>query len=401
MFNDISNKVDNMPTNRKKGMKFHANQKTFGKQKPSNGQGRTNNNSGSKQNHQIQAAPNYKFNKLFTRSDQSMFPFLTLLNRPTESLDGIDYIPSGTYHRSNILKFSKPLSNNYTSEPQFAVPMQKTNGKVSPIDPIGKILNKKDVDSELRYDGKTIQVGADGTTEVTTISRPIKVDILETPSGSKRTIDHLESTPYQLPNSHPNASILSSSSSTSNFSTPSPKNIMNRLTSIKKRKYDRLDNSMTISAKGILRMVDDSLVSSDTELYSHSLISVHPLSQQHSNNTSNLQSKPMVASVQSNTRSSKTNTTPLQNASNSKTKLEEPIAKRTSVWSTNLQDKENVSINADDLTKVLNANDDDDDVLDVGFFNTPFAVVGGGGGNKGFAKNELKYTAFSNSLKKH
>lgn len=34
--------------------------------------------------------------------------------------------------------------------------------------------------------------------------------------------------------------------------------------------YSKLDNSMTISAKAIMKMVDDSLVSSDTEIYNHS-----------------------------------------------------------------------------------------------------------------------------------
>ncbi|KAG0690270.1 blue light receptor [Pichia californica] len=40
---------------------------------------------------------------------------------------------------------------------------------------------------------------------------------------------------------------------------------------IKHTNYSKWDNSMTISAKAIMKMVDDSLVSSDTEVFNHSL----------------------------------------------------------------------------------------------------------------------------------
>jgi hypothetical protein len=51
--------------------------------------------------------------------------------------------------------------------------------------------------------------------------------------------------------------------------------------------YAKFDNSMTISAKAIMRMVDDSLVSSDTELYNNSLSFLKTSGKVNSNNYKN------------------------------------------------------------------------------------------------------------------
>lgn len=53
---------------------------------------------------------------------------------------------------------------------------------------------------------------------------------------------------------------------------------------IKHTNYSKWDNSMTISAKAIMKMVDDSLVSSDTEIYNHSFSFMKNFSNNNNNN---------------------------------------------------------------------------------------------------------------------
>ena len=64
--------------------------------------------------------------------------------------------------------------------------------------------------------------------------------------------------------------LKNNSSPIKNLKTHRSGNIINSIKKPNRTNYSKWDSSMTISAKAIMKMVDDSLVSSDTEVYNHS-----------------------------------------------------------------------------------------------------------------------------------
>ncbi|CDK28560.1 unnamed protein product [Kuraishia capsulata CBS 1993] len=115
-------------------------------------------------------------------------------------------------------------------------------GEVS--DPLLKLVSNSR-SKQYQLGSRKVTLQEDGSIQTT---GSVEIAIQNTPAGSKRTLDYLEFTNVVLPQSPFSSMLLSA----------------------KKRRYqtaviEKLDNSRTVNVKDILRMVDDSLVSSDTE----------------------------------------------------------------------------------------------------------------------------------------
>ncbi|KAG7817962.1 hypothetical protein KL909_005145 [Ogataea angusta] len=191
----------------------------------------------------ITSQPAYKFATLYAAPYECMFPVVA--TKPElQSKDGIDFTTSVRFEPNNVQKYSQPINVKYTVS--SSAPKAK-------CDPLKRVFAHYEEDrlSGLTFGISTITCGPDGTFSV---GRSAAI-FPDTSIGSKRSLDRLD---------------VSFDSTT-----PSPV-VVQRLGSLKKRRHDRLDNSMTISQRAILRMVDDSLVSSDTELYTSILQEVRP-----------------------------------------------------------------------------------------------------------------------------
>ncbi|KAG7885475.1 hypothetical protein KL936_005281 [Ogataea polymorpha] len=187
--------------------------------------------------------PAYKFATLYAAPYECMFPVVA--TKPElHSKDGIDFTTSVRFEPNNVQKYSQPINIKYTV---FSSTQQ------AQCDPLKRVFAHYEEDrvSGLTFGVSTITCGPDGKVSVERSAAVFPY----TPTGSKRSLDRLDE----------------SFDSTA----PSPV-VLQRLGSLKKRRNDRLDNSMTISQRAILRMVDDSLVSSDTELYTSILQEVRP-----------------------------------------------------------------------------------------------------------------------------
>ncbi|GMG39759.1 unnamed protein product [Ambrosiozyma monospora] len=155
----------------------------------------------------------------------------------------------------------------------------------------------------IRFGEYEITVGDSGKVEEFIKKPEVVIVVPDTPIGSKRSLQQMEtidSTPIELSDDAKDfpadISLLTSSSKSSirsqNSVMMSPslgihrqspvqpltrRKFMNkRLKTLRvKHKNEKLDNSMTISAKAIMKMVDDSLVSSDTEFYTQTMTQIH------------------------------------------------------------------------------------------------------------------------------
>ncbi|KAH3664225.1 hypothetical protein OGAPHI_004576 [Ogataea philodendri] len=189
-------------------------------------------------------SPSYVFSQMYGSPFDTMFP-VVVSQKELHSKDGIDFTSSHRFEANHIQKYRKPLDTKYNT--------QLAGVKKTGYDPVKRVFAHYEEDKVrgLRFGVSTIRFGNDGKYQLERVDSMFP----DTPMGSKRSIDSLEP----------------SFDSTS----PSPI-VIHRLGSLKKRRHDRLDNSMTISQRGILRMVDDSLVSSDTEFYTSILQEVRP-----------------------------------------------------------------------------------------------------------------------------
>ncbi|KAG7713428.1 hypothetical protein KL949_005087 [Ogataea haglerorum] len=192
---------------------------------------------------EITSQPAYKFPTLYAAPYECMFPVVA--TKPELlSKDGIDFTASVRFEPNNVQKYSQPINIKYTVS---------SSAQKASRDPLKRVFAHYEEDrvSGLAFGVSTITCGPDGRVSV---ERSAAI-FPDTPVGSKRSLDSLDVS--------------------FGTTTPSPV-VVQRLGSLKKRRHDRLDNSMTISQRAILRMVDDSLVSSDTELYTSILQEVRP-----------------------------------------------------------------------------------------------------------------------------
>ncbi|QPG76635.1 hypothetical protein FOA43_004027 [Brettanomyces nanus] len=189
----------------------------------------------------IQPRPIYSFPELFRNVTEKMFPFIERLHRhgfsrETSKDQTINLMAEVAFQKNPIRKYCKVLNESYGNKELQSVIKDPCEGIFQEMKNHDKTL--KCYQSKLRVEGS-------GYLQV------MKQPVYDITIGSKRSLDDI--------------------SLKSNFKTPIKKNHIHR---IHGHLSERLDNSMTISAKAILKMVDDSLVSSDTSLYSQSLVSI-------------------------------------------------------------------------------------------------------------------------------
>lgn len=268
----------------------------------STGKGRRTSNS--KHKEELTPKPNYEHSTLFTTQYGSMYPFYTpkITKQPN---DMIDYTACAQFGKNPIRKYSKPLE--ITSGGVSTASSLKNNsmfgplGKNGEVDPIMPMFLHLPTESRLKFGYLQIDIDAFGKvhtkqlpqTSTTAPSTPIK-----TANKEAAAMRQLETAVEDLSiGSHPRPA---SSSSPRKRHSPMKVNPLltilqnpfqperpqlqaqqQQLFPVQKKtrkhgkskfrsssKYANFDRSMNLSSKAIMRLVDESLVSSDTELYS-------------------------------------------------------------------------------------------------------------------------------------
>ncbi|GME70437.1 unnamed protein product [Ambrosiozyma monospora] len=255
----------------------------------------------------IKPKPSYKFSQIYQKQSEKMFPFMHLAHLIQNPQDEIDFTLGTNFPSNLIKKYSQPLKDNYTQDVEFMKPNLKIK---DPMDAIFNAEKNRSLPNRkaIRFGEYEITVGDSGKVEEFVKKPEVKpqvavIPVPDTPIGSKRSLQQMEtidSTPIELSEDAKDfpadLSLLTSSSKSSirsqNSVMMSPslgihcqssvqpltrcKFMNKRLKTLKvKHRNEKLDNSMTISAKAIMKMVDDSLVSSDTEFYTQTMTQIH------------------------------------------------------------------------------------------------------------------------------
>lgn len=201
--------------------------------------------------------------QLFTDKTNMIFPFVENLHRADRREKASSLL--------NDVHFAK---NNPRKQPLLGQAMDQLVVRKHRTDPTAELF--KENDSTLPFGDHLLTVLPNGTCSLSKSEKTVEFDSVS--SISKRSYDESDLADESSTSRLSAISISSEGSSCS---------VKRRAPAFKKTLLcDRIDNSMTISAKAILRMVDDSLVSSDTSLYSQSLMSISQLN-------SNVRSRPI------------------------------------------------------------------------------------------------------------
>lgn len=257
--------------------------------------------------------PNYRFNKIFSNPKNIINPFYEYTHFGAIT-DDIDLTGNISFFKNIVKKYNKPLNISYVEPITYTI---SRKGKIikpqSQLDPISQCFKHSSGDNQLRFGDYLFIVEQDGIAEM-------KLDPI--PKMTSKYVDYnydteeeerlyksdegetsrLENSDIDLSEDESDVDIeLDISVDTPIVSSPIKnqnslkkqfqdnnvfKTIKNKASPIKSLKekrfgmankpagkfnYSKFDNSMTISAKAIMKMVDDSLVSSDTEVYNNSL----------------------------------------------------------------------------------------------------------------------------------
>lgn len=224
----------------------------------------------------MQDRPNYTFPVFFHNAYEKMLPFLEGLPRqlyePKENtFKAVSLLSEVNFKRNSVRKYTKPYASGYRykimatkevkmdpSEIIFSkhrsndCSLEYGNWKLT-IDKKGSVekQQRQDDNYDNTVDSKRSFLEMDTENEDTTISELSGVN-LSLDSNSSVLIKRRR-TAHKIPRKNITPMLLH---------VHQPRHYLNN--------HERLDNSRTISAKAILKMVDDTLVSSDTSLYSQS-----------------------------------------------------------------------------------------------------------------------------------
>lgn len=267
----------------------------------------------------LKEKPSYRFPKMFKNIDDKLFPFIALLHRqalpPSMTKErAVNLISEVRFARNPIRKYKQPLKENYHYA-EINTQESSSDGKhknnrtdltknewKSPhkklVDPTDRIFaSTKNSNCILGFGKHLIEITALGSYEHKVEDSSFQED-QESTLGSKRSFSVMESSSMNISNTMSNLNFnknmasfsTSNISISSNLESESPL-ATKRLKAVdikaprkglsishSKHNYlynhERIDNSMTISAKAILKMVDDSLVSSDNSLGSQSYANI-------------------------------------------------------------------------------------------------------------------------------
>lgn len=210
--------------------------------------------------------PNYSHTPIYSKVSQSQFPFYQPMEYQRRSNDNIDFTSCIQFPRNPIKKYSNPillLNKTPSTAKSLKTSLFGPLGKNGEIDPVNSLFVHLPTESRLKFG--YLQIDIDG------FGKSVLRDL---PSGgSAAGIEELEKVIEDLNiNDKPLSPMkkkrvtgltsLSSSPIKDTSFKPMKKTKVNSKTN-----YSKWDKSMTISAKAIMKMVDDSLVSSDTEMY--------------------------------------------------------------------------------------------------------------------------------------
>lgn len=260
------------------------------------------------------AEPDYKFNNILQNEQDAVYPFfysdiqtneVYLKNKQPK----LDFTTDVTFYRNVVKKYTKPVNYKY-------IPV--VGGKRQPLDdPVLQCFTKTKQDSQLQFGDYLLNVSQSGAAnlkyeplenvqysddevlyrsdegevsrlENSDLDNDSEADMTETDGEDEMEIslgpsnlmdaDVLTpSTPRRSVNNHLKTSPKRQETLLRTLANKSPiKRLTNeRLNKSKHMNYSKFDSSMCISAKAIMKMVDDSLVSSDTEIYNQSYTSAH------------------------------------------------------------------------------------------------------------------------------
>ncbi|TID30197.1 hypothetical protein CANINC_001204 [Pichia inconspicua] len=256
--------------------------------------------------------PNYKFDKIFSKQEDAIFPFfeskIVIERMADKQNDKIDYSEDITFYKNVTKKYTKPFNKNYIVQIPYQLSYKGNIFNPIKVDPTMKCFTHEKNDHKLRFGDFVIECEQNGA--IRTVYEPVVSCVLnEDIDESLYFSDEAEIS--RLDNSDSEEEFENESDreedtnleidAFSSFLLSSPKkkspvksdmlfrSLQRNISPIKnlhkertgiisnnlKPKalgsvYSTYDNSMTISAKGIMKMVDESLVSSDTEIYNQS-----------------------------------------------------------------------------------------------------------------------------------
>lgn len=260
--------------------------------------------------------PCYRFDKIYDRQEDAIFPFyqskIVTESTGDRQKDKIDYTEDITFFKNVTKKYSKPFSKTYITQVPYQLSYKGNIFNPTKIDPIMKCFTHGKNDYRLRFGDYVIASEESGS--ISTIYEPIVSSVLdEDVDESLYFSDEAEMSRLDKSDSENEIDNDSEKEEDTNFeidemssflvSSPAKKSPMKQdmlfrslqrnSSPIKKLHNERTgipnngsggtkpkhlgsvyatyDNSMTISAKGIMKMVDESLVSSDTEIYNQSM----------------------------------------------------------------------------------------------------------------------------------
>lgn len=254
--------------------------------------------------------PNYRFSKIYSNPKDIINPFYEYTQLGPITPD-IDLTSNISFFKNIVKKYNKPLNISYTEQLSYTV---SQNGKIikphSQIDPVLQCFKHQARDKHLKFGDYLITVEQDGVArmelEPKSKANPKYVDdnvdeeeLYKSDEGETSRLENsdldfsedesdmdieldinvdspLISSPIKKQTS-PEKQFEGNNIFRTMKNNASPiKSLQQKRTGVvnkpvKKFNYAKFDNSMTVSAKAIMKMVDDSLVSSDTELYNNSL----------------------------------------------------------------------------------------------------------------------------------
>lgn len=264
--------------------------------------------------------PNYKFDKLFANHGDSIFPYfhyqIESIDIHNRNADQIDYTKDNAHFKNVTKKYLMPFNKRYVDPIPYRVKGKDNIFNPKKVDPVMSCFHHSKAESTLRFGDFVIiteQAGSYSTffepVAHTILEQDIEESLYYSDEAEISRLDNSDSeedediesdreidTNFDVEDEAFSSFILSSPIKTTTASplkhdllfrkllkNNSPtKNLNNErsglLSSLQNNFktntlgsiYARYDNSMTISAKGIMKMVDESLVSSDTELYNQS-----------------------------------------------------------------------------------------------------------------------------------
>lgn len=217
---------------------------------------------------ELSESPNYVHTPIYRNAWSVQFPFYEPLEMTRRSPDNIDFTSCIQFARNPIKKYKKPVGTVHTTAStatSLKTSMFGPLGKNGEIDPVNALFLHLPTENRLKLGH--LQLDFDEHGKCTLKQLPVTTDmaILEAEIEDLAIGNAPAALDTPKKRRHPFTLFSGSPLKDTTFK---PKKLRAKHSPHKpKTNYAKWDKSMTISAKAIMKMVDDSLVSSDTEMY--------------------------------------------------------------------------------------------------------------------------------------